>query len=114
VGLNVELFSDERPEADQRCSQWDPFATVADPSAHLADAIERAQRDGPVTILDRIDLYGVLELRSDAMHRVAGHRRTRSDLSLRFIGDQRTARFGMRPGPWRSNRHPTGVVDLDR
>ena len=45
---------------------------VADTRLRFAAAVERAQHGGSMPLLDRIDLYGTLELSSDEMPQFLG------------------------------------------
>jgi hypothetical protein len=113
VGLDVELVDIAQPSTTPSGAQYVPLASIADTRFRFAEAVERAQRRGSAPMLNRIDLYGTLELRSDempqllseldqlladpvddgertvltAVQRLASRCRDDDDLALRFLGD---------------------------
>ncbi|MEV4703429.1 hypothetical protein [Actinoplanes sp. NPDC049316] len=112
MGLDVELLRIEQTGTCPRRRQSVEVAVVADTGFRFAGAVERAQHMGSTPMLDRIDLYGTLELSSDemaqlldelnqmleasidrerevleAVHRLAVRRRADRNLALRFVGD---------------------------
>jgi hypothetical protein len=65
VGLDVELIRIERTGGPVGRRDFQ-MAMVADTRARFAEVVERAQHRGSA-MLDRIDLYGMLELASAEM-----------------------------------------------
>lgn len=67
MGLDVELLRVEQAGTSPRRRRSVELATVGDTRSRFAEAIERAQHQGSTPMLDRIDLYGTLELSWDEM-----------------------------------------------
>lgn len=113
MGLDVELLRIEQAGTSSRRRQSVELATVGDTRFRFAEAIERARYQGSTPMLDRIDLYGTLELSWDempqfldeldqllatavneqerevleAVYRLGERCRTDRNLALRLIGD---------------------------
>ena len=113
VGRDVELFAFEQEGTSPRRRRTIELAVVGDTRFRFAKAVERAQHRGSTPMLDRIDLYGTLELSSDempqflselgqalaaavdepehqvieAVRRLAERCRDDRDLALRLVGD---------------------------
>jgi hypothetical protein len=113
VGLDVELVRIEQVGTGPRRRQSVELAAVGDTRFRFAEAVGRAQHGGSTPMLDRIDLYGTLELSYDemaqfldelsqllvaaandrerevleAVQRLAERCRDDRDLALRLIGD---------------------------
>ncbi|MFC7532339.1 hypothetical protein [Actinoplanes sp. GCM10030250] len=67
MGLDGELFAFEQQDTGPRRRRTIELAVVGDTRFRFAEAVERAQHRGSTPMLDRIDLYGTLELSSDEM-----------------------------------------------
>jgi hypothetical protein len=67
VGLDVELVRIEQAGTSPRRRQTVELAVVADTRFRFAEAVERSQHKGSTPMLDRVDLYGTLELSWDEM-----------------------------------------------
>jgi len=67
VGLDVELFAFEQEGTSPRRRRTIELAVVSDSRFQFAQAVDRAQHRGSNPMLDRVDLYGTLELSSDEM-----------------------------------------------
>jgi hypothetical protein len=113
VGLDVELFTVEQEGTSPLRRRTVELAVVGDTRFRLAQAVERAQHRGSTPMLDRIDLYGTLELSSgempqflseldqmlaptvddgerqviEALRSLAERCRDDRDLALRLVGD---------------------------
>jgi hypothetical protein len=113
VGLDVELVRIEQVGTSPRRRQSVELAVVGDTRFRFAESVERAQHGGSTPMLDRIDLYGTLELSSnempqfldelsqllaiavndqerevlEAVQRLAERCRDDSNLALRLVGD---------------------------
>jgi hypothetical protein len=72
VGLDVELFRIEQDGTSPRRRRSVELAAVGDTRFRFAEAVERAQHGGSTPMLDRIDLYGTLELSWDEMPQFLG------------------------------------------
>jgi hypothetical protein len=113
VGLDVELVQIEQVGTSPRRRKSVGVAAVGDTRFRFAEAVERAQHKGSTPMLDRIDVYGLLELSSDempqflgeldqlltaatsdqecevlkAVHRLGERCRADRNLTLRLVGD---------------------------
>jgi hypothetical protein len=67
VGLDVEVVRIEQGGTSPRRRQSVELAAVGDTRFRFAEAVERAQHGGSTPMIDRIDLYGTLELSCDEM-----------------------------------------------
>jgi hypothetical protein len=67
VGLDVELFRIEQDGTGTRRRRTVELAAVGDTRFRFANAVGRAQQGGSTPTLNRIDLYGMLELSWDEM-----------------------------------------------
>jgi hypothetical protein len=72
VGLDVELIRIEQMGTSPRRRRSVELAAVGDTRFRFAEAVERAQHRGSTPMLDRIDLYGTLELSWDEMPQFLG------------------------------------------
>jgi hypothetical protein len=72
VGLDVELVRIEQPGTSPRRRQSVELAAVGDTRFLFAESVEQAQHGGSTPMLDRIDLYGTLELSWDEMPQLLG------------------------------------------
>ncbi|GIM91286.1 hypothetical protein [Paractinoplanes toevensis] len=72
MGLDVELCRIEQAGTSQRHRRTVELAMVGDTRFRFAEAVQRAQHGGSTPMLDRIDLYGTLELSWDEMPQFLG------------------------------------------
>jgi hypothetical protein len=72
VGLDVEPLGIDRTATNPRRERSVELAVVPDTRFRFAEAVERAQHRGSMPMLDRVDLYGTLELSSDEMPQFLG------------------------------------------
>jgi hypothetical protein len=113
MGLDVELLQIEQEGTSPRRRKSVEIAWVGDTRFRFAEAVGRAQHKGSTPMLDRVDLYGTLELSWDempqflgeldqllasatndlkrevlaAVHRLGERCSADRNLALRFVGD---------------------------